>query len=119
MMMNSKFQLSKPIASFYHAADVDDATLMAACFAGDAVLYDEGKEYCGSAAISEHIIKANREAKVKMDIIGYAEQNGQIVITATLCGNFEGSPVPLDFHFTLHDEKIKTLNITLAGECGS
>ena len=101
--------MPQPIASFYHASDVYDAALLAACFAEDAVLYDEGKEYRGPAAISGHIMEANRKAKVIMDITACTDQNGLIVATATLSGDFEGSPVPLDFHFTLKNEKIKAL----------
>lgn len=39
-----------------------------------------------------------------------------MIVTATISGNFAGSPIPLDFHVTLNNEKIKTLNIVVAGE---
>ena len=108
--------LPHPIAAYYHASDVYDGVLLAGCFAEDAVLFDEGKEYHGPAAISKHILQANLEAKVNMDITHCADRNVGVVVTATLTGEFEGSPLALDFHFALEDGKIKTLNITLAGE---
>lgn len=108
--------LPQPIAAFYHASDIYDGALLADCFAPDAVLYDEGMELQGPAAISEHVLKANKEAQVHMEITNSANQNGDIVVTATLTGTFEGSPLPLDFHFNLDGGKIKALNITLAGE---
>jgi ketosteroid isomerase-like protein len=108
--------LPQPIAAFYHASDVYDDALLAGCFAADAVLVDEGKEYHGPEAVSGHILEANRDAKVMTEITDCVEKNGEKVVTATLSGSFEGSPIPLDFHFNLENGKIKALNIVLAGE---
>lgn len=107
--------LPHPIAAFYHAADVYDAELLAACFTEDAMLVDEGEEYDGPKAVSSHILEANRSANVITEITNCAEKNGETVVTATISGNFDGSPIPLDFHFNLNDGKIKSLNITVAG----
>lgn len=108
--------LPQSIAAFYHASDVYDHALLAGCFAADAVLADEGMEYHGPEAVSEHILEANRDAKVMTEITHCTEKNGETVVTATLSGNFEGSPIPLDFHFSLEKVKIKALNIVLAGK---
>lgn len=116
MNKNDQLPLPSVIAAYYRASDAYDSVLLAGCFAEDAVLHDEGMEYRGPAAISEHIMKANREAKVNKEITGCAERNSETVVTAMLSGEFDGSPLPLDFHFTLDGEKIKALNITLAGE---
>lgn len=108
--------LPQPIAAFYHASDVYDGELLAGCFAPNAVLHDEGMDFQGPAAISEHILTANRDANVHMEITNLTERDGETIVTATLTGAFEGSPLPLDFHFSLENEKIKALNIVLAGE---
>ncbi|MCH3965439.1 MAG: nuclear transport factor 2 family protein [Clostridium sp.] len=108
--------LPQPIAAFYHASDVYDDTLLAGCFAADVVLVDEAKEYHGPEAVSGHILEANKGAQVMTEITGCVEKNGETVVTATLSGSFEGSPIPLDFHFALESGKIKALNIVLAGE---
>lgn len=108
--------LPQPIAAFYHASDVYDGELLAGCFAPNAVLHDEGMDFQGPAAISEHILTANRDANVHMEITILTERDGETIVTATLTGAFEGSPLPLDFHFSLENEKIKALNIVLAGE---
>lgn len=108
--------LPQPIAAYYHASDVYDANLLAGCFTEDVMLVDEGEAYHGPIAVSGHILEANRSAKVMTDITDCVEKNGETVVTATISGNFDGSPIPLDFHFTLNDGKIKNLNITVAGE---
>lgn len=113
---SSAVPLPQPIAAFYHASDVYDKELLAGCFAPNAVLHDEGMEFHGPAAISEHILTANRDAKVHMEVTSLSERDGETIVTATLTGVFEGSPLPLDFHFALEGGKIKALNITLTGE---
>ncbi len=110
------FFLPKPIAAYYHASDVYDDDLLASCFAEDAILIDEGEEYHGPKDVSGHILEANRNAKVITEITDCIEKNDETVVTATISGNFDGSPVPLDFHFTLNNGKIKTLNIVMADE---
>ncbi len=113
---NSKaIPLPQPIAAYYHASDVYDGDLLAGCFAGDIILIDEGEEYHGPEAVSGHILEANRTAKVMTEIIDCVEKNGKTVVTAIISGSFDGSPIALDFHFTLNDGKIKNLNITVAG----
>jgi hypothetical protein len=53
---------------------------------------------------------------VKTDVTNAVEKNKETVVTATLSGNFDGSPVALDYYFTMKDQKIATLRIVLAGE---
>ena len=113
---SSIIPLPHPITDYYHASDIYDNYLLAYCFAEDASLKDEGIEYFGSEAVSKHILEANKEAKVKTDITTCVEKNGETVVTATISGNFPGSPLPLDFHFKLENGKIRTLNIVLEGE---
>ena len=108
--------LPQPIAAYYHASDIFDENLLAGCFTEDAMMVDEGETYHGPAAVSRHILEANRGAKVMTDVISYAEKSGETVVTAVISGDFEGSPIPLDFCFTVYNEKIKNLNITVSGE---
>ena len=113
---NRAIPLPQPIAAFYHTSDVYDDALLAGCFTADAVLVDEEEEYHGPNAVSRHILEANQNAKVMTEITNCIEKNNETVVTATLSGTFDGSPIPLDFHFNLENGKIKTLNIVLAGE---
>ena len=114
--MNKNLQLPEVIKNFYHAVDNYDDTLLSGCFDENSLLYDENKEFHGPAEISEHIIKANKDVNAVIEVTNYKDEGGIIVVTATLSGEFDGSPVSLDFHFTLGGEKIKFLNITLEGE---
>lgn len=113
---SSAIPLPQPIATYYHSSDVFDDELLASCFVKDAILVDEGEEYNGPEAISRHILEANRAAKVVTEITDCIQKNDETVVTATISGNFTGSPIPLDFHFTLDNGKIKTLEIVVACE---
>lgn len=115
-MTNNRYKLPQPIATFYHASDIYDNDLLASCFAEDTLLIDEGEEYHGPKAVSGHILEANRVAKVMTEITNCVEKNGETIVTATISGNFNGSPIPLDFHFNISNGKIKNLNIEVAGE---
>lgn len=115
-MINNRIQLPQTIETYYHASGLYDDNLLAGCFAEDAMLVDEGKEYYGPKAISRHILKENRRAKVMTELTNCTEKNDKTVVTAIISGNFDGSPIPLDFHFTLNNGKIKALNIVVAGE---
>ncbi|MBP2114407.1 nuclear transport factor 2 family protein [Paenibacillus silagei] len=107
--------LPQPIAAYYHASDIFDGDLLANCFAEDAILVDNGEEFHGPEVISKFIVKANRDAAGWTEITNCAEKNDETVVTATISGNFKGSPIPLDFRFTLNNGKIKALNIVVSG----
>lgn len=80
------------------------------------MLVDEGETYYGPVDISRHILEADRGARVMTEVTNCAEKNGETVVTAVISGDFEGSPIPLDFCFTVYNEKIKNLNITVSCE---
>ena len=111
-----RIPLPQAIATFYHATDIYDNDMLASCFAEDALLMDEGEEYHGPKEVSRHILEANRAADVTTEITNCVEKDSETIVTATISGNFVGSPIPLDFHFTFNSGKIKTLNIEVSGE---
>ncbi|WP_207736487.1 nuclear transport factor 2 family protein [Clostridium tyrobutyricum] len=114
IVISSNFKgiiLPTPIATYYHACDIYDVSLLEECFKEDAVLHDEDTDYHGPIEISNHILNANRDANVTLEITDCTNQSNVIVVAAILSGNFEGSPLPMDFHFSLDEGKIKSLKI--------
>lgn len=109
-------QLPEAIKTYFEASNSYDSNLLAKCFAEDSILYDEGLAFHGPSAIEAHIVKANNDLLVKTDVTNAEEKNEETVVTATLSGNFAGSPVALDYYFTMKDQKIATLKIALSGE---
>lgn len=112
--MTSK--LSPLIAAFVAAKNAYDSDAFTACFTENAVVHDEGQEIVGPAAIKKWIETSNAKYQDTLTVLGLAERNNETILTAEVAGNFEGSPVSLDFHFTIRDGKISRLAIGFTGE---
>jgi hypothetical protein len=104
------------ISQFFHASVSYDKELLSCCFAEDAVVYDEGREFHGRKEIKDHIVGTNRDLQVQKKIERVVSKNNEITVTAVLSGKFEGSPCALDYHFVLDGHLITRLKIIFAGE---
>ncbi|HWR09066.1 nuclear transport factor 2 family protein [Sporomusa sp.] len=112
--MNMK--LPPLVAKFVQAKNAYDSTAFVACFADQAVVHDEGKEMRGTIAIQKWIEASNKKYQDTLTVTNLVEHNNETVLTALVAGNFEGSPVSLDFHFSIKEDKIDRLSILVAGE---
>ncbi|WP_378954255.1 nuclear transport factor 2 family protein [Pelosinus sp. sgz500959] len=113
-MMSIK--LPQLIATFVQAKNDQNSDAVIACFAGDAIVHDEGQEICGIAAIKKWIDASIEKYQDTLDPINLVEQGNETVLTAQVSGTFDGSPIPLDFHFTINDGKITMLSTRLTGD---
>jgi ketosteroid isomerase-like protein len=104
------------IAEFLKAKNSYDSTAFVACFTDDAVVQDEGREMHGTAAIKKWIENSHAKYQDTVTAKGLVVCNNETVLTAQVSGNFTGSPVLLDFHFTIKDGKIIMLSINLTGD---
>jgi len=111
--MNTKSTISLPavVVSYFEAANQFDAEAAAACFASDATVCDNGREFIGTAAI-ERLMSESNEVEPKVTVTS-AKVDGEIAnIVGTVEGNFPESPVELDFEFQLQDGKISQLTVS-------
>lgn len=99
------------IAAFVKAQNDRDTNSVVACFADDAVVHDEGKKMTGLTAITKWSDEGFKKYQCTIDPTGIAKGGKDTLLTATLTGNFPGSPVSLDFRFTIKDDKIGGLTI--------
>ena len=114
--MSTTVKLPALIAAFVQAKNEHDSAALAACFAEDAVVHDEGEEHRGTAAIKHWNEASNQKYQDTLKATALVERGGATILTALVAGNFEGSPVPLDFYFTIDGGKITGLHIELTGE---
>lgn len=109
-------KLPAPIATYFAAADADEAARDAA-FAVDAIAVDEGKVYRGRAEIAAWRNRSIVGAGVTYKNLRSQVRGGETMVTAEIDGNFDrtGLPDPLDlnFHFVLRGDEIVTLVILL------
>src|SRR5262249_24379838 len=102
--------LTGPVAAYF-AADKEDGEAVARCFTEGAVLKDEGRTYCGRAAIRQWKEDASTRYQYTSDPFACEQRGGTVVVTSRLTGTFPGSPVNLRFFFVLEGDRIGSLEI--------
>ena len=104
------FNLPKPIAAYF-TADCGDGLAVSQCFTENAVVKDEGHTHKGRAAIKKWKTDASAKYQYTSEPFACEEEDGKIVVTSHLVGNFPGSPVDLRYFFKLEGDKIASLEI--------
>jgi ketosteroid isomerase-like protein len=104
-------KLPSLITDFVKAKNSRDSSAVVACFAEDAVVQDEGREMRGLLAIKEWSDKSFERFQYDIAPTGIGETGDKTVLTATVTGNFPGSPVSLDFIFVIKGDRIAALSI--------
>ena len=107
-------QLPKVVSDLLTAQLNYDSDAYADCFSETAIVFDEGREYNGRKEIKEWIEDVNQQFKITMEPTNYSETNSTGILTAVVSGDFDGSPVALDYHLVITDNKITRLEIILS-----
>lgn len=109
-------KLPSIIADFVRAKNDFQVEAILACLTEDAIVEDEGQTLRGTAAIKSWLERTHAQYEDRLDVIGVQSEGSRYIVTAQVFGNFDGSPVPLDFDFVIAAGKISALCITLHGE---
>ena len=106
-------ELPKPVADYVAANARLDVDGMVAPFAPDAVILDIDKRFEGKAGIRDLIETAVLPVKAIFtpDTVRYDQD--RVVVEGPAYGDFKGSPIRFTYGFTLENDSIKTLEITL------
>jgi hypothetical protein len=102
--------LPNPVAAYF-AADTTGAEAVARCFTDGALVIDERQEYRGRAAIGRWKAQASAKSHNTTRPLAFHVSGGEITVTGRVTGNFPGSPVELQYRFTLEGDKIARLEI--------
>ena len=103
--------LPKPIELYFAAENAADVGDLDACFRTDANVLDEGRTHAGLAAIKRWKAETKKKYGHTVQPLRAQDRDGKIVVGGRVSGNFPGSPVTLEFSFTLSDGKISSLEI--------
>jgi ketosteroid isomerase-like protein len=104
-------KLPTPIALYIDAENRGDAEALAQCFAEHAVVRDEGQTIEGLAAIKQWKAETRKKYEHTVEPLGSVQKDDKTIVTNRLTGNFPGSPIELEFVFTLDGNKIASLEI--------
>ncbi len=103
--------LPKPIALYVAAENSGDVNLFDQCFAENAVVKDEDQTIEGLVAIKKWKTETKQKYQHTVDPLAFVQKEGKTIITNRLTGNFPGSPIELEFVFTLEGDKIVSLEV--------
>jgi ketosteroid isomerase-like protein len=107
--MNVK--LPRIISDYVNASNAHDVKSILSCFSDDAVVHDEEETLRGKKAVEGWITKTIEKYKFQFKPLRIKEDKGDVVVTVEVSGTFDGSPVTLDYHFTIESDKISSLKI--------
>ena len=99
------------IQRYIDASNAHDLKSILECFAGDAGVRDENATHRGKGDI-EHWIRTTIERyQFQLKPLGSQELDNKTVVSVEISGTFPGSPITLDYHFAIADDKIASLFI--------
>jgi SnoaL-like domain len=103
--------LAKPIELFMSSENTHDLEALADCFAAHATVRDEGQSMQGLKAIKAWRLETRKKYRHTVEPVAVTARDGKTVVSTRLAGDFPGSPLTLDFVFTLEGGKIAALEI--------
>ncbi len=96
--------LSKNLDRYFAAQNAHDAEGMVTCFAPDAKVHDEGRDYTGRDEILQWKMATIAKYGISIEPLSLAEDGNMASVVARVAGNFPGSPADLTYDFELGDE---------------
>ena len=103
--------LPTPIALYIAAENNGDTEALTQCFSENAVVRDEDQTIKGLAAIKQWKTETRKKYQHTVEPLASVQKDGKTIVTNRLTGNFPGSPIELEFVFTLDGDKIASLEI--------
>jgi ketosteroid isomerase-like protein len=105
--------LPKPIAAYVEANAQLDVDAMLKHFAADAVLVDNGKRHEGHAELRTLFKDEVIAVRAIFTPDAVRHEDGEVVVEGPAYGDFKGSPIRFTYRFTLANDAIQTLEITI------
>jgi ketosteroid isomerase-like protein len=104
--------LPPEVASYLAAQAAGDLAVMAAAYASDAVVVDDGKTYNGRDDVAAWLERSSIEYNYTITTLDTVAVDGRhVAVLRHLDGDFPGGTVNLWFRFTLKDHLIEKLVI--------
>lgn len=99
------------VATYFEISNGDDVSRIAACFCADATVVDESRTHQGIEAIESWQREARQAFTYHVEPLEAVHDDGRLIVTARVVGDFPGSPVNLHHVFSLQDGRIRSLEI--------
>ena len=99
------------IQRYIDASNAHDVKSILGCFADDAVVRDENATHRGKIDIGHWATTTIEKYKFQFKPLSSQERGDETVVSVEVSGTFPGSPISLDYHFTIVNDKIASLTI--------
>ena len=104
-------KLPRVLADYFAATNAHDVGAMIAAFTEDATVHDEGRDHVGVSAIRAWMKETIEKYDYKVEPIESSRNGSSAVVLVSLRGTFPGSPIALQYTFTLSGERVARLEI--------
>lgn len=105
--------LPTAIRHYFEASQVRDANAMSRCFTTEGTVSDEHHTYKGPDAIATWAADTLTRYQITCDVLAYRSQGARWKVTTRVSGQFSGSPLDFTYVFTVADDPIASLEISL------
>lgn len=109
--MTDTLSLPPVLADYFAAQNTHDIDRMAACFADDAKVRDEGEDIIGRPAIRRWKEKTSAKYRVRAELLRMEGDDSRVTVVARVSGTFPGSPADLTYRFGLDGKSIVSLEV--------
>jgi len=99
------------IKTYVDASNAHDVQSILSCFSENAVVRDEGETLHGRKAIEDWVTRTIEKYKFHFKPLSIIDDKDEMVVAVQVSGTFNGSPVTLDYHFTIERDRIVALAI--------
>jgi hypothetical protein len=100
------------LADYFAATNAHDVAAMSSAFTEDAVVKDEGRQHRGLIAVRAWMKETIEKYDYKVDPVEAAPMSrNKTAVLVAIRGTFPGSPITLQYEFTVEGQKITRLEI--------
>jgi hypothetical protein len=99
------------IQSYIDASNAHDVKSIVSCFSAQAVVRDENATHRGKIDIERWVTTTIEKYKFQFKPLSSQERDNENVVSVEVSGTFPGSPITLDYHFVITNDKIASLTI--------
>jgi ketosteroid isomerase-like protein len=99
------------IQRYIDASNAHDVRAIVDCFADDAVVRDENAMRHGKIDIGRWATETIQKYKFHFKPLSADERGAETIVSVEVSGSFSGSPITLDYHFSIANDKIQSLII--------
>jgi ketosteroid isomerase-like protein len=106
-----KVELPAVVQTYVDSSNRHDVKAILSCFSDGAIVQDEAHEYRGGKEVEDWITTTIEKYRFQIKPLSVSNADAETVVVLEVSGTFPGSPITLDYRFTITGDKISSLTI--------